>query len=91
MKKNASLDEVHYLALAAKLEYFDLKDLQDAITSKSGWQKFEGRFLNKESLNTKFDQLAELRNSIRHSCAVGEIAPKEGEAAIIWFKNVLGS
>ena len=38
----------------------------------------------------KFDQLAELRNGIRHSRAVGEVVRKEGEAAILWFGRVLG-
>jgi len=40
-------------------------------------------------LNIKFDQLAELRNAIRHSRAVDEIKRKEGEAAILWFDKVL--
>jgi hypothetical protein len=40
-------------------------------------------------LNFKYDQLAELRNSIRHSRALSEVVRKEGEAAILWFKEVL--
>ena len=35
-------------------------------------------------------QLAELRNGIRHSRTVDEVTRKEGEAAILWFKQVLG-
>jgi hypothetical protein len=76
--------------LAGKLEYFDLRDLQDTIVSKVPWSKFESRFGTKEALITKFDQLAELRNGIRHSRAVGEIVRKEGEASILWFGQVLG-
>lgn len=91
MKKNAALDEESYLALASKLEFFDLRELQEAITSKFAWAKFESRFLSKEALNNKFDQLAELRNGIRHSRAVSEIVRKEGEAAIIWFYKVLAA
>src|SRR5436309_12962704 len=53
-------------------------------TSKTLWPQFEARFAAKEALITKFDQLAELRNSIRHSRAVSEIVRKEGEAAILW-------
>ena len=37
----------------------------------------------------KFDQLADLRNSLRHSRTVTDIARKEGEAAIIWYLEVL--
>jgi hypothetical protein len=89
-KKNAALDIERYQILADKLEYFDLRDLQDTITSKALWAtQFEQRFANKEALIVKFDQLAELRNGIRHSRVISEIVCKEGEAAILWFRKVL--
>lgn len=90
IKKNAALDADRYQALAGKLEYFDLRELQDSITGKTNWAKFESRFGTKEALAAKFDQLAELRNGIRHSRAVTEIVRMEGEAAILWFKQLLG-
>jgi hypothetical protein len=34
-------------------------------------------------------QLAELRNCIRHSRAVDDVTRKLGEAAILWFHQVL--
>jgi hypothetical protein len=89
VKKNAALDTDRYQTLAGKLEFFDLRDLQYALTGKTSWPNFEFRFGTKEALNSKFDQLAELRNGIRHSRAVNEIVRKEGEAAILWFKHVL--
>ncbi len=88
-KKNAALDTDHYQTLAGKLEYFDLRELQDTIVSKALWPQFEPRFVNKEALITKFDQLAELRNAIRHSRTVNEITHKEGQAALLWFQQVL--
>jgi hypothetical protein len=88
-KKNASLDADRFQTLAGRLEYFDLRELQDTITNKVPWSKFEARFGTKEALAGKFDQLAELRNGIRHSRAVSDIIRKEGEAAIMWFKQVL--
>ena len=88
-KKNAALDIERYRTLSGKLEYFDLRELQDTITSKPFWAQFESRFANKEELSRKFDQLADLRNGIRHSRAVSEIVRMEGEAAILWFKQVL--
>jgi hypothetical protein len=88
-KKNAALDAERYDKLAGKLEYFDLRELQDTITGKPVWPKFEARFGTKEALAAKLDQLAELRNGIRHSRAVSEIVRMEGEAAILWFKQVL--
>lgn len=89
-KKNAALDTDYYQTLAGKLEFCDLRELQDTITGKSLWATFEPRFANKETLNAKFGQLAELRNGIRHSRTVDEITRKEGEAAILWFEQVLG-
>ena len=89
LKKNAAMDAERYATLDGKLEYFDLRDLQEAITSKSLWSIFEPTLTNKETLATKFDQLAELRNGIRHSRTVSEITRKEGEAAILWFQQVL--
>jgi hypothetical protein len=89
VKKNAALDADRYKTLAGKQEYFDLRELQDTITSKVPWAQFESRFGTKEALITKFDQLAELRNGIRHSRDVSEVVRKEGEAAIVWFRQVL--
>ena len=89
-KKNAALDADRYVTLAGKLEYFDLRELQDTIAGKTTWTQFEARFGSKEAVAAKFDQLAELRNGIRHSRAVSDIVRKEGEAAILWFKQVLG-
>ena len=71
------------------LEFCDLRELQDTITSKATWFQFEPRFKNKETLILKFNQLAELRNGIRHSRTVDDVTRKEGEAAIIWFRQVI--
>ena len=85
-----SLDLERYETFAGKLEYADLRELQDTITGKALWPLFEGRYVNKETLNKRFGQLADLRNGIRHSRSVDEITRKEGEAAILWFLQVLG-
>ena len=90
LKKNASMDADRYATLPGMLEFFDLRQVQDTIVSKTLWPQFEPVFANKESLATKFDQLAELRNGIRHSRTVTEIARMEGEASILWFNQVLG-
>jgi hypothetical protein len=75
--------------LHAKLGYFDLRELQAVITNKSIWPRFQLRFPTKEALDVKFDQLAELRNGIRHSRTVDGVTRKEGEAAVLWFKQTL--
>jgi hypothetical protein len=88
-KRNPSLEQEYYETLAGKLEYTDLREIQATITNKSLWNVFEPRFGSKDRVEAKFDQLAELRNGIRHSRTVDEIARKEGEAAILWFEGTL--
>jgi hypothetical protein len=88
-KKNATFDVDRYATLAGRLEFFDLRELQDLMQNKGLWPRFEGRFANKEALSSKYGQLAELRNAIRHSRSVDEVTRKEGEAAILWFQKVL--
>lgn len=75
--------------MTERLEYSDLRELQDTITNKNLWGRFADRFANKDALKVKFDQLAELRNGIRHSRTVDDVTRKEGEAAILWFEQVL--
>jgi hypothetical protein len=89
LRKNAALDADLYKTLPGQLEYFDLREVQDTIMAGSLWPKFEPLFKNKETLTGKFGQLAELRNSIRHSRSIDEVVRKEGEAAIAWFGKVL--
>jgi hypothetical protein len=87
-KKKAAHDQEHYRSLAGTLEYLDLRHLHDTIVSKSLWHLFEPIFLSKGVLSVKFDQLAELRNTIRHSRSLDEITEKEGEVAILWFQTL---
>ncbi len=88
-KKNPAFDTDRYTKLDGKLEYCDLRELQDIISAKSTWDRFQARFCNKEALFARFGQLAELRNGIRHSRTVDEITRKEGEAALLWFRKVV--
>ena len=90
-KKNPALDANHYATLVGKLEYADLRELQDTLTSRALASLFHPRFPNKETLVKRFDQLAELRNGIRHSRTVDEVTRKEGEASLLWFNQVLGT
>jgi hypothetical protein len=89
VRKNAALDADRYKTFAGKLEYFDLRELQDTIAGKEPWAQFEPRFGAKEALNVKFDQLAELRHGIRHSRAVSEVIRKEVKRRSFGSKQVL--
>ncbi len=89
LRKNAALDAEFYKTLTGILEFCDLRELQDTMVAKPLWPDFEPRFGSKGVLATRFDQLAELRNGIRHSRSVDEITRKEGEASILWFEQVM--
>ena len=88
LKRNPALDSADYESVEGKLQYADLRELQNIILNKEIWHRFEDKFLNKETTGIRFRQLADLRNSIRHSRQVDEITQKEGEAAILWFEKV---
>ena len=75
--------------LLERLSYADLRELQDVITAKGAWPSLQPQFVNKEVTVGKFDQLAELRNGVRHGRDVDEITRKEGEAALLWFEAAL--
>ena len=87
-KKKPALDVSDYLTLSRKLEFADLRELQDTITNKALWTLFAGKYGTKEMLTTRFQQFAELRNSIRHSRTVDEITHREGEVALLWFEQL---
>ena len=87
LRKNPGRDAHHYETLDRKLEYADLRELQDTLTNKALRPQFDERFANKELLVKRFDQLGELRNGIRHSRQVDDVTRKDGEAAVLWFEQ----
>lgn len=87
--KNPGFDYELYATPKGMVEYFDLMHCNEVMVSKPYWPHFADRYPNKEALAQKFKQLAELRNSIRHSRSVTEIVRMEGEAALLWFKEAL--
>jgi len=88
-KKDAAADLARYRSLLARLEFCDVRELQDTILNSAIWPHFRARFINQETLFARFGKLAELRNAIRHSRPVDDIMQKDGEAAVLWFERVL--
>jgi hypothetical protein len=88
-RKHPGVDSAHHETLDGQIEYFDLRDIQDTITAKPLWSRFEPIFKTKEVLNSRFGQLAELRNAIRHTRTLNEATIKDGEAALAWFGPTL--
>lgn len=89
LRRNPGLNGADYNRLEGLLEFADLRELEAIIVAKNNWLHFEDRFGNKPQLANRFNQLAELRNGIRHSRTVTEIVRKDGEAALIWFEEAL--
>lgn len=89
IKKNPGEGDHQFKNIRRKLDFFDLQEYNEAITSKTVWQLFEDNFGSKAVLMNRFSQLGELRNSIRHSRDITEATLKDGEAAISWFNSVL--
>jgi hypothetical protein len=87
VRKNPSLAS-SVETLEGKLRYSDLRELQDMISSKGLWPEFEATFGSKGVLETRCGQLAELRNTIRHSRPMNDVTRKDGEAALTWFAQV---
>lgn len=89
MSKNPGEDQSQFIELRRRLDFFDLQEYFDLISSKTNWVLFEENFGSKGVLQNRFNQLAELRNGIRHSRGATDIAVKDGEAAISWFDSIL--
>jgi len=86
-KTNSNIED--YNTFEKRVEFFDLREYQDTITSKSNWDMFASIFKDKNNLNIRFNQLGTLRNGIRHSRGISEIEQMDGEVAIKWFKTIL--
>jgi hypothetical protein len=91
ISKNPGEDKAQFLNLRRRLDFFDLQEYFDLISSKLNWPLFEESFGSKGNLQTRFAQLGELRNGIRHSRGATDVAIKDGEAAISWFNSILRS
>jgi hypothetical protein len=88
-RKNPAMDDSRYAELGGMLEYADLRELETMIVNKLNWPLFADQLGAKEQRGTRFNQLAGLRNAIRHSRAVDQVTQMDGEAAIAWFWRTL--
>lgn len=89
-KRNLAIDVERYQTrLASNLEYADLRELQETMTNRGLYSIFRELCPNKTILDKYFDQLAELRNGIRHSRRVDDVTRMDGEAALLWFRRVV--
>lgn len=76
--------------LSRRLEYADLGEIQGVIVGKTLWGSFKSRFGTPQHAQQRFGQFGKLRNAIRHSREADAVTQKDGEAAILWFEQMLG-
>jgi len=88
-KKNPSLVEEKKEDVNYWMSFSDLQELQQIITSKTSWHFFEALFVSKDKFTNELNDIANLRNSIRHSREVDKITQMKGQASILWFKQQL--
>ena len=87
-RKNPAFDTERGATISGMLEFCDMQELKDTVLAKINWAGFEEQFVSKEEFSKRVDQLANMRNGIRHSRTVDEITRKDGEAALLWFEKV---
>lgn len=90
LKRNPGGEPDRYKALSSALEFADITELLSIMTS-SGESRFKDVFPANEQLIARFGQLCGLRNPIRHSRSVSDVARHDGEAAIKWFDHALAN
>jgi abortive infection bacteriophage resistance protein len=72
-----------------RIDFFDISEYFDLISSKDNWQYFEPIFGQKPMLQSRFSQLQNIRNAVAHSRELNDVMVKDGEAAILWFSSAL--
>lgn len=87
--KNPGEDKNQFSDLRRRMDFFDMQEYKDVIISKPAYPSFEEIFGTKGTLDVRFNQLAELRNAVRHSRDITDATIKDGEAAIAWFSSII--
>ena len=89
LKDYPSDSEADCSTLQRQLQFFDISEYCELISSKENWPYFEPYFGHKSSLQNRFSQLQNLRNTLVHNRDLTDVIIKDGEAAMIWFSGVL--
>jgi len=89
-KRNPNLVETNIEDAGYWMQFSDLQELQRLSTLKEHWPKFENIFkVNTVKLTSEFNDMANLRNALRHSREVDTITRMKGEASLLWFNQQL--
>lgn len=86
-KRNPTLVNDNIEMASYWMQFSDLQELLQIITAKTHWLIFENIFGSKEKLTIEFNDVANLRNALRHSREVDTIVRMKGEVSILWLKQ----
>lgn len=91
VEKYPNLKESELTTIEAGLEECDVLDYQAIILKKENWPFFVKAFKSEAIIKKRFDQLADMRNALRHEkkIALTEILQHDGQAAMLWLEQAL--
>lgn len=89
IKKNPGAKPEDYISFEKQVSFFDLQEYFQIMTTKAAWEHFADVFNDRTQLQMRFNQMAGLRNGIRHSREISEIERMDGETGIAYFRKAL--
>ena len=78
-----------YKLLKNAIEFTDIEHLKLVILKESNWEYFESIFKSKDATEKYFNQLSQIRHTLKHSRKMTELVKLEGMASIEWFSQVI--
>ncbi len=72
-----------------RIEFLDVMDYAKIILSN--WELFGRYFGSKSEVEKHFLALKNYRNPIKHGRVLNEVDRRTGEAAVLWFENILSA
>ncbi len=89
LRDNPAENKNDFMLIEKQVSFFDVSEYHALIVSKDNWRYFETIFGDKHSLEQRFSQLQNLRNTLAHHRELNDVIVKDGEAAILWFSSAL--
>jgi hypothetical protein len=85
------LKEADFHSPRRKLDYCDVMHYFTIIGNGANWPAFQAMFRKREDLQRYMSSLNVYRNAVMHNRPLTELERMNGEAALIWFANVLSA
>jgi hypothetical protein len=78
-----------YDLLEDAIDFADIEHIKLIILKDTNWQYFESIFKTKAATEKYFNQLSQLRHTLKHSRKMTELVKLEGMASLEWFNQVV--